>query len=159
MKKPVSRKQVTQKSKTRQVKETRLGYGSKRVASNQSSAAPRTHRENGFRRALKQEKVRLQAELKIQQVASQDHPTTGNHMADDATDVAEQAKTLALRTHLEGMLKEVDRALARMEKGTFGLCEKCGDPIGDERLQAMPWDETIAGPSRSQWAEKALLIK
>jgi RNA polymerase-binding protein DksA len=78
-------------------------------------------------------------ELKNQQVSAQDHPTTGNHMADDATDVAEQAKTLALHTHLEGMLKEVDRAIGRIEKGTYGMCEKCGKPIGDARLQAMPW--------------------
>ncbi len=100
---------------------------------------PRAHADVELTRALKRERQRLLEELKKQQVLSQDHPTTGNHMADDATDVAEQAKTLALRTHLEGMLKEVDRALVRIDKGTYGLCERCGKPIGEERLKVMPW--------------------
>jgi RNA polymerase-binding protein DksA len=90
-------------------------------------------------RALKKERQRLMGELKKQQVLSQDHPTTGNHMADDASDVAEQAKTLALRTHLERMLKQIDRAVALIGKGTYGLCEQCGKPIAEERLKAMPW--------------------
>lgn len=139
MKKQASKKQSTVKSKTRRVKETGTAYATKRIAPAHVSTAPHVRDENGMLRALKAEKARLLDELKKQQVASQDHPTTGNHMADDATDVAEQAKTLALRTHLEGMLKEVDRALARIEKGTYGSCEKCGKPIGEERLQAMPW--------------------
>lgn len=116
----------------RRAAETRAAYVVKR-------AKPISHHDNEFRRALKIEKVRLTAELKIQQVASQDHPTTGNHMADDATDVAEQAKTLALRMHLEGMLNDVDRAIARIQKRTYGMCDICGKPIGDERLRAMPW--------------------
>ncbi len=95
--------------------------------------------DDGIARELKRERQRLLGELKKQQVLSQDHPTTGNHMADDASDVAEQAKTLALRTHLEGMLRDIDRAIARIGKGTYGLCERCGEPIAEERLKAMPW--------------------
>jgi len=89
-------------------------------------------------RALKKERTRLLGELKHQEVVEQDHPTTGNHMADDATEVSEQAKTLALRRHLEGMLKEVERAIARAEKGTYGICERCHNPISEERLKVMP---------------------
>jgi RNA polymerase-binding transcription factor DksA len=89
-------------------------------------------------RALKKERVRLMAELKHQEVVEQDHPTTGNHMADDATEVAEQAKTLALRRNLEGMLKEIERAIVRAERGTYGVCERCKGPISDERLKVMP---------------------
>jgi len=89
-------------------------------------------------RALKRERARLLTELKHQEVVEQDHPTTGNHMADDATDVSEQAKTLALRRHLEGMLKEIERAIARAEKGTYGICERCRNPISEERLKVMP---------------------
>src|SRR5512140_900014 len=132
MKKPVSQKKSKAKPKTRRVSETHAAYATPHVK-------PLSHRDAEFMRALKKEKTRLQDELKKQQIASQDHPTTGNHMADDATDVAEQAKTLALRMHLEGMLKEVERAIARIEKGTVGMCEKCGNPIGEERLKAMPW--------------------
>jgi len=139
MKKPVSKKKSVRKTKPRVVAEARAAYSIKRAASPVREIAPRSHHDTEFMRVLKKEKARLGEELEKQQIASQDHPTTGNHMADDATDVAEQAKTLALRTHLEGMLKEVERAIVRIEKGTFGACEKCGKPIGDERLRAMPW--------------------
>src|SRR5512142_1060204 len=60
---------------------------------------------------LRAERARLVDELKHQQVVEQEHPTTANHMAHDATEAPEQAKTLALRRHLEGMLKEIDRAM------------------------------------------------
>ncbi len=132
MQKKVSPKKSVRKTKTRRVAESKAAYATER-------AMPRSHHDNEFMRALKKEKARLLDELKNQQVQAQEHPTTGNHMADDATDVAEQAKTLALRTHLEGMLRDVDRAMARIEKGTYGVCAKCGRPIGDERLRAMPW--------------------
>jgi DnaK suppressor protein len=89
-------------------------------------------------RALKKERARLLSELKHQEIVEQDHPTTGNHMADDATEVSEQAKTLALKRHLEGMLKEIERAIVRAEKGTYGICERCKNPISEERLKVMP---------------------
>lgn len=88
--------------------------------------------------ALEQERQRLADELKRQEFLAQEHPTTGNHMADDATEVSEQAKAMALRRHLEGMIKEIDRAIVRAQRGTYGLCERCGKAIGEERLRAMP---------------------
>jgi len=39
---------------------------------------------------------------------------------------------------LEGVLREVEDALKRMERGTFGRCEGCGRPIARERLEALP---------------------
>ncbi|MBI3537161.1 MAG: TraR/DksA C4-type zinc finger protein [Chloroflexi bacterium] len=98
---------------------------------------PRVH-DSPALRALHKEEKRLREEIRHQEMIAQDHPTTGNHMADDATEVSEQAKTFALRRHLEGMLKEVQRAIVRAEKGMYGLCEACGNPIAEERLKVMP---------------------
>ena len=89
-------------------------------------------------RSLRKERRRLVDELNHQATLAQDRPTTGNHMADDATEVEEQAKSLALRRHLEGMLKEIDRAIVCAEKGTYGICERCKQPISPERLKVMP---------------------
>ena len=89
-------------------------------------------------RALRKERRRLIDELSLQKTLEQDHPTTGNHMADDASEVEEQTKSLALRRHLEGMLKEIDRAIARAEKGVYGVCERCKNPIPEDRLKVMP---------------------
>jgi RNA polymerase-binding protein DksA len=38
-----------------------------------------------------------------------------------------------------GMIGEVQAALRRLDSGTFGTCEQCGEPIGDERLDALPY--------------------
>ena len=89
-------------------------------------------------RALRKERRRLTEELKHQEMLAQERPTTGNHMADDASEVEAQAKSLALRRHLEGMIKEIDRAIVRAEKGTYGVCERCHLPISEERLKVMP---------------------
>jgi RNA polymerase-binding protein DksA len=89
-------------------------------------------------RRLQKERRRLVEELKHQEMLAQDRPTTGNHMADDASEVEAQAKSLALRRHLEGMIREIDRAIARAEKGMYGICERCKNPIAEERLKVMP---------------------
>jgi len=39
---------------------------------------------------------------------------------------------------VDGLLDEVERALARLDDGTYGRCETCGEPIGDERLAELP---------------------
>ncbi len=89
-------------------------------------------------RALQKERKRLRAELQHQEMLAQDRPTSGNHMADDASQVEEQSKALALRHHLESMIQETDRAIARATKGAYGICEQCQKPISPERLKAMP---------------------
>jgi len=63
----------------------------------------------------------------------------GNHMADDATAAFEQARELALRQNLERTLRQVEHALRRFERGTYGICEECGQEIDPERLQVLPY--------------------
>ncbi|CAG0962369.1 General stress protein 16O [Anaerolineae bacterium] len=94
--------------------------------------------DNPTVRSLQREHARLVEELKHHEMLAQERPTTGNHMADDATEVEEQAKSLALRRHIEGMLQEIDRAIVRAEKGMYGICERCKNPIPQERLKVMP---------------------
>lgn len=42
-------------------------------------------------------------------------------------------------------LKDIDRALSRIEEGTFGVCEECGEDIGEKRLMAKPDALTCIG--------------
>jgi DnaK suppressor protein len=63
----------------------------------------------------------------------------GNHMADDGTEAFEQAASLALRRNQERMLEQVQKALARLESGHYGQCERCGEAIDYARLQAIPY--------------------
>jgi RNA polymerase-binding transcription factor DksA len=62
-----------------------------------------------------------------------------NDMADCATDETDCDLAFSLLSQKESALQEVDAALGRMEKGTYGICEESGQPIPEERLRAVPW--------------------
>jgi DnaK suppressor protein len=59
--------------------------------------------------------------------------------ADSAHSTAERARMLSVMKALRSNLRWVDRALKKMELGTYATCERCGNPIGIERLEALPW--------------------
>jgi RNA polymerase-binding transcription factor DksA len=60
------------------------------------------------------------------------------NFADSSQVTAEKGETEALAATLQESLTAVDAALSRMEKGTYGLCERCQAPIAPARLEAMP---------------------
>ena len=51
---------------------------------------------------------------------------------------AEQGENKVLAAQLRDELDEVERALAKLDDGTYGACEVCGELIADARLEAMP---------------------
>lgn len=50
----------------------------------------------------------------------------------------ERVPDLTILTRIEGELADVDRALTRIDEGTYGTCEVCGEVIEDARLEAEP---------------------
>ena len=60
------------------------------------------------------------------------------HSADVASETFEREKDFSILEQVEAELADVDRALRRLDEGTYGTCEACGGPIGDARLEAMP---------------------
>jgi len=63
------------------------------------------------------------------------------HMADVGSDAFEQEFTLSLMASEEDTLEAVDRALERIARKTFGICEGCGGAIPKRRLEAIPFAE------------------
>jgi YteA family regulatory protein len=61
-----------------------------------------------------------------------------NHPADEATELYEREKDIALNEHAEKELKDIEHALEAIKNGTYGTCEICGSPIPYERLQVLP---------------------
>lgn len=55
------------------------------------------------------------------------------------SDLYEREKTLALLRNLEEKLYSLTHALAKIADGTYGKCEICGEDIGLERLEALPY--------------------
>ena len=60
------------------------------------------------------------------------------HQADVATETFEREKDFSILEQVEAELADVDRALQRLDAGTYGSCEACGGAIGDDRLAALP---------------------
>ena len=62
----------------------------------------------------------------------------GDDSADAGAKTFEREHELALTHNARELLVQTERALARMDSGTYGTCESCGEPIGKARLQAFP---------------------
>lgn len=65
--------------------------------------------------------------------------TVDNHLADTATVTLDREIDYTLEENSEHVLKAIDAALVKIEAGTFGICENCGQPIAEERLMAIPY--------------------
>jgi RNA polymerase-binding protein DksA len=87
--------------------------------------------------ALLEERARVLDELAAIVVEGPGQMTYGSQAA-AATHVFEQQRDLALRDRTEQHLASIDSALARLDAGTFGRCTSCHNPIGAERLAALP---------------------
>src|SRR5512146_155707 len=71
-------------------------------------------------------------------------PTSGEHMADAATDSYDRDWALAMVSSAQNALYEIDQALNRILNGSYGICELTGKPIQTGRLKAIPWTRFCA---------------
>jgi RNA polymerase-binding protein DksA len=62
-----------------------------------------------------------------------------NHLGDMATVTFDRELDEGLEVGAQQTLAQIDHALERIEEGSYGTCERCGKPIGEERLRARPW--------------------
>ncbi|MEV4194863.1 TraR/DksA family transcriptional regulator, partial [Streptomyces toxytricini] len=62
----------------------------------------------------------------------------GDDQADTGTKNITRESEMALAANAREMLEQTERALERLDAGTYGLCESCGKPIGKARMQAFP---------------------
>lgn len=103
---------------------------------------------NRFRDALLAERKRVAAaleNLKNENPGSVEEETgeeaSDQHLADTATAMHDRELDYGLTENEEDLLREIDAALERIEAGTYGTCSNCGKPIGEERLEALPWTD------------------
>ena len=64
---------------------------------------------------------------------------SGDHIADSATETYMRELDGGLEETAAHVLVEIEAALGRIDDGTYGLCSACGGPIGEERLEAVPY--------------------
>lgn len=72
------------------------------------------------------------------------------HDPEGATLAYERAQAQGLLVDARHELEALDRALARVEQGAYGVCERCGEPIAVERLDALPATTTCISCASSR---------
>jgi DnaK suppressor protein len=92
---------------------------------------------------LESEHKRLAGELSQVQTSasSSDERREGSPFGkreEEATETLELEKRLTLENRIRQEIAAVEHALGKFEKGTYGLCENCGQPIPPERLEVLP---------------------
>ena len=71
--------------------------------------------------------------------ASMENNTRQGDMADQASGNNEVHIALKLKQTDAKILQAIEEALKRIDKGTYGICRDCGEPIAPARLNAIPW--------------------
>lgn len=62
----------------------------------------------------------------------------GKRIGDGTVEAISRFNDIGVGTSLETGLARTERALAKLDEGTYGLCDSCGQPIAERRLRAMP---------------------
>lgn len=70
--------------------------------------------------------------------------------ADAGTATFEREKDLSIENNVRDLLRKIDRALNRMDAGTYGLCDRCGRPIAKARIKALPYAELCIDDAQAQ---------
>jgi DnaK suppressor protein len=97
----------------------------------------------GVRKELEEEAAGLHADIARVNAGIAERLTdaisdAGDDPADAGAKAFEREQELALSENARGLLDQTERALERIDAGTYGVCESCGQAIGKARLMAFP---------------------
>jgi RNA polymerase-binding transcription factor len=100
-----------------------------------------------FRAALLKEQDELRRQLAELEESSFSTPQSDisgevafdEEYADSGTATFERERDLSLENNIRDLLAKIEKALGRLEDGTYGICERCGKPIEEARLRALPY--------------------
>jgi DnaK suppressor protein len=113
-----------------------------------ATRSPLTKKEVGeLSDRLAQERAGLRAqldELEASTFSGNQSETTGEagfdeEYADAGTATFEREKDLSLVNNIVDLMDRIDKALAKIDDGTYGLCDRCGKPIEKLRIKALPY--------------------
>jgi DnaK suppressor protein len=94
-----------------------------------------------LRTALQDRQSELEAELSALAAPTTDTGgiSFGKRVGDGTSIAVERITQVAAHDRLQQTLADVRRALAKLDDGTYGTCDSCGEPIPPQRLEARPW--------------------
>lgn len=91
------------------------------------------------RERLEHEIAELDADLSESLEDSSEESPYDQHMAETAGVTLDREIDLTLQENARASVAQIDRALGKLENGSYERCDKCGKPIGEDRLQAAPF--------------------
>lgn len=111
---------------------------------------------NFFKELLEQKKTELLSEAEKTLSGMTDSPDNFPDPADRATLESDRNFELRIRDRERRLLQKIRSAIERIENGTFGICDSCGEYISEERLRARPVTTLcLECKKREESAEKA----
>lgn len=94
------------------------------------------------RRTLEAERDELRAQLAELTAVPRDGVAAvsfGKRVGEGTTQAVERIAQVDVARNLGAKLRDVERALAKLDEATYGVCDVCGEPIARDRLEAIPW--------------------
>ena len=106
------------------------------------------------RASLERARTELRDELEALKATPRDPTATvsfGKRVGEGTSQAVERIAQVDAARQLDAKLRDVERALDKLDEGTYGACDVCGRPIAPERLEAIPWavlcvDDAAARP-------------
>lgn len=102
------------------------------------------------RREAREEIKQMRRQIEQAKDQAGDDTAYGVHMADAGTDAREREKLHLMIARQQKYIGYLDRALERIENGTYGICRVTGEPISKERLEAVPHTEISIEAKRQE---------
>jgi RNA polymerase-binding transcription factor len=96
----------------------------------------------GVRTVLERVRSELEQELRTLTAAPRDPMgavSFGKRVGEGTSQAVERIAQVDAAKRLDAKLGDVERAIEKLDSGTYGTCDICGMPIGTERLEAIPW--------------------
>ena len=111
-----------------------------------------------LRDRLEAERAELRAQLQTieeQSFANSQSDISGEvsfdeENADAGTFTFERERDLSIENNVRDLLGKIDRAMARLDEGTYGICSRCGKPIEKARLKALPYVDLCIKDAQAQ---------
>jgi DnaK suppressor protein len=111
-----------------------------------------------LRKRLSEERDELERQLTTieeQSFASSQSDLSGEvsfdeENADAGTFTFERERDLSIENNVRDLMGKIDRALGRMDDGTYGLCTRCGKPIEKARMKALPYVDLCIKDAQAQ---------
>lgn len=90
---------------------------------------------------LRRKKAELDQEMDLLEArpSEQGSISFGKRVGEGTSMAVDRLSQVGVHDKLQVTLADVNRALQKLEDGTYGTCDVCGEPIGEERLEALPW--------------------